>query len=81
MTKPRIIAPASELAPTMRFCTCCERPLRGKVAWLELDQRTFTYHDRGDVPAEKSQGWFPFGMTCATKLSSADAAIRARSGE
>lgn len=67
MTKPRIVAPASEVEPTMRFCTCCERPLRGNVAWLELDQRDDTYHDRGGVPADKSQGWFPFGMTCAKK--------------
>ena len=40
-------------------------PLKTKVAWLELDQRTDTYHDCGGVPADKSQGWFPFGLTCA----------------
>ena len=61
----RMIGPATELAPSDRHCTCCERPLKGKVAWLELDQRTNTYHDRGDVPADQSQGCFPFGMTCA----------------
>lgn len=67
-TEPRIIGPASEIAGPARYCTCCERPLRGKVAWLELDQRTNAYHDRGGVPADKSQGWFPFGMTCARKM-------------
>ena len=62
---PRIIGPASELPEADRYCTCCQRPLRAKVAWLELDQRTDTYHDRGGVPADQSQGWFPFGLSCA----------------
>lgn len=67
MTAPRMIGPASEIAAAERYCTCCKRPLKGKVAWLELDQRTNTYHDHGGVPADKSQGWFPFGLTCARK--------------
>ena len=75
MTKPRIVGPASELEPFDRHCTCCSRPLKGKVAWLELDQRTDTYHDRGDVPAEKSQGWFPFGLTCARAALARRAAL------
>lgn len=67
--KPRVTAQASEIAnPSDRFCTCCEKPLKGKLAWLELDQRTNTYHDLGGVPADNSQGWFPFGMTCAVNL-------------
>jgi len=49
-------------------CACCDRPLKGKVRWLEMDQRTWTYHDREDVPADKSQGWFPFGLRCAANL-------------
>lgn len=50
-------------------CTCCDRKLTGAVRMLELDQRTQTYHDNGDVPSDKSQGWFPFGLGCArTKL-------------
>lgn len=68
-SKPRITGPASELGAGNDTCTCCGRKLRGKVAWLELDQRDESYHDRGDVPAEKSQGWFPFGITCATKIN------------
>ena len=63
--QPRIISQAAELAASERYCTCCERPLRSKVAWLEFDQRTNAYHDCGGVPVESSQGWFPFGMTCA----------------
>jgi hypothetical protein len=74
MSKPKIVGPASELMTVHSMpavCTCCERPLKGNVAWLELDQRDDTYHDRGDVPPERSQGWFPFGITCATKLNAA----------
>lgn len=62
---PRIIGPASELPASERQCTCCGKTLRGKVAYLELDQRTGRYHDCGDIPVEQSQGWFPFGKTCA----------------
>jgi len=63
----RITAQASELSQDQRFCTCCQRPLARKFAWLELDQRTQHYHDRGGVPSDESQGFFPFGMTCAAQ--------------
>lgn len=63
--KPRIVGPASELAGPERYCTHCNKALRGRVAWLEFDQRTQTYHDDGGVPSDKSQGWFPFGVDCA----------------
>lgn len=66
MTKaPRIIFKADELPKDSRVCTCCGKTLSGRAAYLELDQRTNTYHDEGGVPADKSQGFFPFGMTCA----------------
>lgn len=68
MTAPRVTCHVSELSADQRFCTCCERPLTGHFAWLELDQRTSTYHDFGGVPVERSQGWFPFGLSCARKL-------------
>jgi hypothetical protein len=72
---PRIVSNAIDMPEHNRFCTCCMRSLKGRVAWLELDQRTNTYHDRGDVPPEKSQGFFPFGMSCArTKLKEASRA-------
>lgn len=64
---PRVTGKASEIHQSERYCTCCKKPLSGKVAWLELDQRTNDYHDDGGVPPEQSQGWFPFGMTCAKK--------------
>lgn len=66
-SEPSITQHASELRPDQRWCTCCEKPLARKVAWLELDQRIDEYHDFGGVPDDKSQGWFQFGMTCARK--------------
>lgn len=67
-----------ELAQSERYCTCCERDLSGHAfRWLELDQRTNTYHDFEDVPSEESQGWFPFGLTCAKKLVTKAQRIRA----
>lgn len=66
--QPRVVGPASEIEASERYCTHCGKQLRSNVAWLELDRRTDTYHDFGGVPEDKSQGWFPFGMTCARKL-------------
>lgn len=74
MKAPLKIAPASELPASQPFCQCCERSLRGRFAWLEHDQRTGTFTDAEDVPAEKSQGWFPFGLTCARKALAEHAA-------
>lgn len=49
-------------------CTRCNEPLTGRaIRMLELDQRTQTYHDLGDVPEDRSQGWFPFGLKCARR--------------
>ena len=76
MANPRITMTAAEYAEDMGkpVCQCCGKPLTGRVAMLELDQRTNTYHDHGGVPADKSQGWFPFGVTCAkAKLMEAGA--------
>lgn len=74
MAKPRVIGDALiDLNASDRWCTCCQKPISGRFAWLELDQRTDTYHDRKDIPEDNSQGWFPFGMTCAqNKLKEAD---------
>jgi hypothetical protein len=52
-----------------KYCTCCNRDLTDKgIVMLELDQRTNTYHDFGNVPPDCSQGWFEFGATCAKKM-------------
>jgi len=62
---------AEELAADNdRYCTKCGQKLDPKTAvWLELDQRDNTYHSRGDVPENLSQGWFPFGSACARRES------------
>lgn len=56
---------AAQLQPSERYCTCCERPLKRSFAWLEGDTRG-GYFDGGVEPA-RSQGWFPFGLTCAKR--------------
>ena len=68
---------ASQLGVGNRSCTCCERDLSGHaVRMLELDQRTDTYHDKRGVPENRSQGWFPFGLSCAKqKLKEHTAAL------
>lgn len=54
--------------PQYLGCTCCGRLLVGHaIRMLELDQRIDAYHDLGGVPDDKSQGCFPFGLTCAKK--------------
>jgi hypothetical protein len=66
------------LPESERYCTCCERELSGGAfRYLELDQRSDTYHDFNDVPTDRSQGWFPFGLTCARKLVAKEAQRRA----
>lgn len=70
---------AESLGPGQRYCTCCERDLSGHaVRMLELDQRTQTYHDFEDVPDDKSQGWFPFGLSCAKKAVKSETKRRAK---
>lgn len=59
---------SSDLPTSERYCTCCGKELSAAFRYLELDRRNQTYHDLGNVPADKSQGWFPFGLTCAKKL-------------
>lgn len=65
----RVYISSVDLTAGERYCTCCKRDLSGHIVrMLELDQRTQTYHDMADVPSDESQGWFPFGVTCARKL-------------
>ena len=72
---PKVTADAYELPKSERYCTCCQRPLVRKFAYLELDQRIDAYHDFGGVHPNQSQGWFPFGLTCAKKLNATAARI------
>lgn len=64
-------------------CTRCDKILThtGNEVWLELDQRFDVYHDFHGVPANLSQGWFPFGRDCAPKArEEAHAAIARAEG-
>jgi len=60
---------ATELPQPERYCTACNKPLSGRVVWLEADSVSGEYRQPGLVPAERSQGCFPFGATCARSLS------------
>lgn len=81
MKQTPIYGTAAEIVRVYKMkpeCTCCGRDLTGHaVRWLELDQRTWTYHDFADVPEAQSQGWFPFGLTCARKLVAKETKRRA----
>ncbi|MDE2099961.1 MAG: hypothetical protein KGL39_22095 [Patescibacteria group bacterium] len=48
-------------------CTCCEKPLRGEPVFLELVEGTGDFYRAGIPAGKRSQGWFPFGKTCASK--------------
>ena len=67
----------SDLPANERYCTCCGRELSAAHRMLEHDQRSDAYHDFRDVPEDQSQGWFPFGLTCAQKLVDAEKVRRA----
>ena len=55
------------MSRSFAFCERCSAKLNlDKIWWLEYDQRTGTYTDK-EVPAEFSQGGFPFGKDCAKK--------------
>ena len=52
------------------FCECCEAELNPTHAmWLELNMTTGKWSDpnKTTIPADESQGVFPFGSTCARK--------------
>lgn len=52
-------------------CENCNEELRqGREVWLELNSRTSKWRAETDkeFPEEESQGWFPFGAACATKV-------------
>jgi len=67
------IKQASELHVSERYCTCCQKPLRGKVVMLERDCTRVSTDPHafadGGIPEDRSQGWFPFGATCAANLT------------
>jgi len=51
-------------------CACCGKVLNtAKAVWLEGSTVTSKYYLKGVVPTEDSQGYFPFGFTCAKKVA------------
>jgi hypothetical protein len=44
-----------------RDCTRCGKRHLSVFVWLELNSRTGVYQNAGSVPANDSQGLFPFG--------------------
>jgi len=40
-----------------------------KAVWLELSTKTSKYYLKDVVPEQDSQGYFPFGITCAKKAA------------
>jgi hypothetical protein len=55
----------------IEHCTCCGKELKpAGIKWLELNSRTNKWSDpeARQLPAEVSQGTFPFGLKCAEKL-------------
>ncbi len=56
----------SKAKPLRNKCERCGEELHpDRETMLELDQRTNTFTNSEDVPEDVSQGWFPFGATCA----------------
>lgn len=49
-------------------CECCQKIIKESIVWLELDQRTNSFHNFGNIPEEFNQGGFPFGKYCAKKM-------------
>lgn len=53
-------------------CACCGRKLNEKsTVWLEQSFVTAKFYIDNVVPQKDSQGYFPFGMTCAKKIAEA----------
>jgi hypothetical protein len=57
-----------EKVTTTKPCERCGKHHLSTVVWLELNTVTGLYSQPGTVPAEASQGVFPFGPTCAARV-------------
>jgi hypothetical protein len=69
-TKEQVLAQQSKMQlEKYDVCACCGKSLKGKAAWLELSFKTNKYYIDNVVPQEESQGYFPFGLTCAKKVA------------
>lgn len=56
------------------YCTCCGKLLKNEstIVMLEFNSLTGEYLPRGSelLPIDVSQGFFPFGASCAKKMFS-----------
>jgi hypothetical protein len=69
-TKEQVLAQQSKMQlDNGDVCACCGKQLKGNAAWLELSFKTNKYYIDNVVPQEESQGYFPFGLTCAKKVA------------
>ena len=69
-TKEQVLAQQSKMQlDEYDVCACCGKKLKGKAAWLELSFITNQYYIDNVVPSHESQGYFPFGLTCAKKVA------------
>jgi hypothetical protein len=52
------------------FCHCCYKKLKSnKNVFLEQSFVTNKFYLKGVVPEQDSQGYKPFGLTCAKKVA------------
>jgi hypothetical protein len=58
--------------PTQHYCERCGQPLdESKAVWLELNKHSGKFLEVETVPANQSQGCFPFGEDCANAVRKA----------
>jgi|APGre2960657404_1045060.scaffolds.fasta_scaffold221000_1 hypothetical protein len=71
VTKQQLDAqPKYEVDSDVDFCHCCNKVLKSnKTVWLEQSIETTKFYITNVVPQEKSQGYKPFGLTCAKKIA------------
>jgi hypothetical protein len=71
VTKQQLNAqPKHEVDPENDFCHCCNKVLKSnKTIWLEQSIVTNKFYLKDLVPAQESQGYKPFGSTCAKKVA------------
>jgi hypothetical protein len=58
-------------------CQRCGELLNNhNIAWLELSTSSGLYYESGYVPTAESQGFFPFGVSCARAVVKAGGKLK-----
>jgi hypothetical protein len=70
-TKQQLDAqPKFTVDPETDFCHCCNKKLKSdKTVFLEQSFVTNKFYLKDVVPEAESQGYKPFGATCAKKIA------------